>query len=142
VRKQDEEATGTVVCCLTCVLPVFACRYELPDEELKGRLELKIFDNVGKGVSGHHNHTAEQGGLLVHVLQLRLTCGMLAGGLCGRCAPMVHDVIQYAHNHVFGRTCCSTGHVHDCPPYDSTIHPCLLRSLSVFTGGLQLGVER
>jgi hypothetical protein len=28
------------------------CRYELPDEELKGRLELKIFDNVGKGVSG------------------------------------------------------------------------------------------
>eukprot|EP00882_Tetradesmus_deserticola_P002404 GHRQ01002563.1.p1 GENE.GHRQ01002563.1~~GHRQ01002563.1.p1 ORF type:complete len:440 (+),score=207.27 GHRQ01002563.1:231-1550(+) len=26
-------------------------RYELPDEDLKGRLELKIFDNVGKGVA-------------------------------------------------------------------------------------------
>jgi hypothetical protein len=30
---------------------LFARRYELPDEELKGRLELKIFDNIGKGVS-------------------------------------------------------------------------------------------
>ncbi len=26
-------------------------RYELPEEELKGRLELKFFDNVGKGVA-------------------------------------------------------------------------------------------
>lgn len=27
-------------------------KYELPDEDFKGRLELKYFDNVGKGVSG------------------------------------------------------------------------------------------
>ena len=26
-------------------------RYELPEDDLKGRLELKFFDNVGKGVS-------------------------------------------------------------------------------------------
>lgn len=26
-------------------------KYELPEEDLKGRLELKYFDNVGKGVS-------------------------------------------------------------------------------------------
>lgn len=30
--------------------------YELPDEHLKGRLELKFFDNVGKGVR-HTQHT-------------------------------------------------------------------------------------
>lgn len=27
-------------------------KYELPEEELQGRLELKFFENVGKGVSG------------------------------------------------------------------------------------------
>jgi acetylornithine deacetylase len=25
-------------------------KYELPEEQLKGRLELKFFDNIGKGV--------------------------------------------------------------------------------------------
>lgn len=37
-------------CCNSALC--YTCRYELPDEGLKGRLELKIFDNVGKGVSG------------------------------------------------------------------------------------------
>lgn len=27
-------------------------RYELAEDSLKGRLELKFFDNIGKGVSG------------------------------------------------------------------------------------------
>jgi hypothetical protein len=46
-----------------CLFMYCCRRYELPDEDLKGRLELKIFDNVGKGVSGaagctavHHQH--------------------------------------------------------------------------------------
>jgi hypothetical protein len=38
------------VFCL-CPPPPPLCRYELPDEDLKGRLELKFFENVGKGVS-------------------------------------------------------------------------------------------
>ncbi len=35
-------------------------RYELPDEDLKGRLEIKFFDNVGKGVACNLESKGEQ----------------------------------------------------------------------------------
>jgi hypothetical protein len=45
-----------ISCVLMCVCVCVWFRYELPDEDLKGRLELKFFDNIGKGV-GHLSAT-------------------------------------------------------------------------------------